>query len=259
MIELKEAIQKQLSVARQEIIGANPFLQSLHLLTPQEYITFAKGRYQAASGFEELLKAILFLAQKSQLLEISAAVQRNLNDEQGITEEGIINHELAHSTWREDFYSALGICLNDLKKEATNAGSKSYQLAMLSIIQSHSLWQMVGALLALEATIPAEFQRIQKARDKLFPKTFIINNDDSAASKARKYRARRYLDDHIVHDAHAHYPDLLQAILKEMPPEQLSSLIKGIQQITKAKIAFYQHFLTETKSLSDLKLSATSS
>jgi hypothetical protein len=109
------------------------------------------------------------------------------------------------------------------------------------LIASTNVYLLIGAILALKVSIPAEFKRIQKARDAIFPEVFVDRHDDSEEVKLTKHRARLYIDDHIIHDAQRHYPDLLAAIkVVTLTAEAYDYVLAGMNTIKNAKQVFYR-------------------
>lgn len=224
------------------IIINNPVLDRLEAGTATEtaWRTFAVQRYLAAAPFEDLLKSGIAKAADQNANDLRQVLENNLNDELGRLPTGEIDSELAHSTWRKDFYETLGVSATDLATSAPTAGTTGYLAVMDELLASNVL-KIAGALLTLEFTIPGEFQRIQNGRNKTFPERFLENKDDTSETAAHKARARLYIDDHISHDAKAHFPDLLDSIEKLITaPENFSLVKEGITAITKAKQTFYQ-------------------
>lgn len=223
-------------------IVENDFLDSLESgdLTQECWIRFAIERYKAAEVFEELLHSLIRKARlvgDAQLLEI---LEWNLRDETGVNIQGELDEALAHDTWRKNFYRALGVKDSDLEIPTTNSGTKYYIQVMKQILEQGDMLVMAGALLALEGSIPEEFIRIQRGRDISFPKIFVDKPTDDEKTLVQKSKARRYIDDHIHHDADMHYPSLLGALKPyTKDPDNLKRIADGVNRIAKAKKYFY--------------------
>lgn len=207
----------------------------------EEWKRFAVQRYLAALPFERLLSACRDAASRIGDKALELAVVKNLQDETGENEVGEIKTENSHATWRRDFYTALGISDEDLDTSSSMAGTREYDAALNGIIESGDVLVMAGALLALEGTIPREFARMKRGRDALFSESFVEGEEDSEGTKMRKAKARLYLDDHILHDARSHYPDLLNALEPHVASaEELERIRVGIDTIVRAKRSFYE-------------------
>ena len=57
----------------------------------------------------------------------------------------------------------------------------------------------------IEGTTPYVYTQLKIARDRVFAESFHADTEDTE-------RARIYIDEHIVHDAQEHYPDMLKAL-----------------------------------------------
>lgn len=235
---LVQAIQNCL----QEIIGKNSQLENLSHLSSTQFRIFAVQRYKAAESFEALLEKGIELSNTSTLRSLHLVLKRNLRDEQGVDSNGQVDLSRAHSTWRQDFYGRLDITDQLLTQSTAIEGTLQYQQALKGLIASDNIYLIAEALLALEASIPAEFKRIQKARDCIFPELFLDQPTDSITIKSQKQKARLYLDDHIIHDAKEHYPELLIALeSSSKSAEDIIQIITGIRKVCEAKKKFYSN------------------
>lgn len=221
----------------------NPFLDKLENgdLSKEEWRQFATQRYLAALPFKRLLKACEEAATKAGDSQLAEVVDDNLKDETGVDANGDFHTDLSHAEWRKDFYHALGIDDASLESASATEGTKEYEASLEGLIEKDDPVVMAGALLALEGTIPREFSRMKRGRDVTFPDAFVAQESDSNEERAQKARARLYLDDHITHDAQAHYPSLLGALEKYAASDSGRKKIEiGVQMITAAKKRFYQ-------------------
>ncbi len=182
-----------------------------HELSRAQFLTFTIQRHALAAGFVELL---MVGVRNAPTLELKQILEQNLADETG---NG--NPALAHSQWRADYLRALGVA--GLTVEPIE-GVTQYECAARNLMNG-SAAEIAGAILALERSIPPEYRCIQRNRDALFP--------------ALDANARLYLDDHIVHDTHAHYPDLLRAV--HTSGLDHATVVTGAQTVMRARIEFY--------------------
>lgn len=157
--------------------------------------------------------------------------------------EGYEVPELSHGTWRKDFYAALGVDDAMLKTVFAKEETCEYSEVLRGLIRENDPVVMAGALMVLEGTIPREFARIKRGRDISFPDIFLDQTGDSEEMRKRKVRARLYIDDHIVHDAQSHYPDLLRVMEKyAASSEGRCRIEKGAVAIAEAKKRFYSQW-----------------
>lgn len=204
--------------------------------SPDVWRAFGVQRALAAVPFEELLKAGIQKAETHP--QIQRALQQNLNDEIGVTASGQVANELSHATWRKDFYTALGISEDELMSAAPHPATTEY-FNRLREVENENCFVISGAILAFEFSIPLEFKKMQTGRNKTFPEIFVAADSDSPEVRESKLRACKYIDDHIVHDAQAHYPDLLKAIEASIDTEeQLQDVLRGARAITMTKANF---------------------
>jgi len=226
-------------------LGKNNFLAKLETgkLTLTEWRGFAAQRYVVALPFEDLLKGCKESAESCGDLQLANVIAANLQDEMGIDAEGHYDPELSHGTWRKDFYAAISIEESQLVSAPVEAGTEFYKKALHRLVEHGDPVIMAGALLVLEGTIPREFARIKRGRDISFTEVFVDKDDDSEETRKKKAKARLYIDDHIIHDAKAHYPDLLDALSKyAMTAEGRNRIEQGAVTITEAKKRFYDQW-----------------
>lgn len=195
-------------------------------LTQEQWIFFAKQRFLAAEAFETLLETGKAHADTANDILLAQVLEKNLNDERGII-DGTLQTERAHSTWRRDFYRAIGVSEQAVQTATPTVGTKAYIQTLTSLIQDADYLKIAGAVLAIEGSLSSEFQKLQAGRDKTFPNL--------------NAKARLYIDDHILHDASSHYPDLLKALDRYIESKDTAKRIhEGITQITNAKTSFYR-------------------
>lgn len=243
--EQKEARRFLVDLAKEatrEIVQNNEVLDTVRRgeLSPEQWQTFAEQRYLAAIPFEDLLRAGVEKAREMGDEELASTLEENLRDEMGIDENGVQNPEKSHTTWRRDFYKAIGVDEATLKQREQLTGTEEYSRTLQDLINKGDAVAIAGALLVLEASIPAEFKKIKDGRDKTFAETFVDQPNDSEEIKVAKAKARLYLDDHISHDAASHYPDLLKALGKYAYSQETAARVQfGAHEITNAKRKFY--------------------
>ncbi len=209
-------------------------------ITPEHWRELGRERYFIAQTFELLLRAAIKQSKKVGDKKLFWALDWNLRDEIGMDTRGVIRKQLAHRTWREDFYYAISITPTMLRKESTLESVKQYNRIVSDLIKENDLLVMCGALLALEATIPLEFLYLKASRDATFPKIFLLHKTDSAKIRKQKIKNRRYIDDHIIHDADMHYPTLLRALEPYAKNKKSRARIaRGARVISRARKNFY--------------------
>lgn len=243
--EIRRFLLEMIHNASEQFLKRNHLLERLQTgeITKEEWKTFAIQRYLAATPFEALLREGIAASARDGYSGLAEVIKSNLRDETGTDDHGVTREELAHDTWRRDFYTRLGITNAELEQASATAGTKEYIDMVDRIVKSGDPLAIAGALLVLEATIPMEFRKIKEGRDKTFPELFIDVKDEDDAMRDAKAKARQYLDDHILHDATAHFPDLLRALEKSVLTEaEKDRLKRGAHWITEAKKVFYQDY-----------------
>lgn len=207
---------------------------------PEEWREFAVQRYLAALPFEDLLEGCKKAALEQGDSELAGVIDANLRDETGVNADGKEVPALSHGVWRKDFYSAMGIGEDMLDSASATEETRAYEQALRRLVGKSDPVIMAGALLVLEGTIPREFARIKRGRDISFPDIFLDQAGDSEETRKRKTRARLYIEDHIVHDAQSHYPDLLRAMERyAASSEGRRRIEEGAMAIAGAKKRFY--------------------
>ncbi len=182
------------------------------------------------------------LVEQKQFPELQAAAASNLRDETGMDVEGNYHVELAHSTWRKNFYQHIGIAEERIDHAASTPGTKAYFDAIAELVSEGDIGKVAGALLFFEGIIPRQFNSFKKGRDTLFREECVDTDGDDAVQREAKQKARLYLDDHIVHDAQCHFPDLLNAlVIATQSSETMLEKVKlGIALAKDARKKFYQ-------------------
>lgn len=202
-----------------------PFLKACadKLLPLEDFNRAALSRFGGGAPLlENLLLAGIFLSRKEEQPILEATFADNLKDERGVKGHAAFSRAGSHAAWRHDFLLALGC-----------AQPSAYERYVNDLIEKGDLSELTGAVLWLEYSIPEEFKIIQ---DYLKDKRPDLFSDPYALL---------YLNHHIGHDAHKHFPDLLQAVQSsKLDFEALKTGISGIAE-AKAK-AFYR---PETASL----------
>jgi pyrroloquinoline quinone (PQQ) biosynthesis protein C len=232
-------VEQVLGEASKDIVK-HPFLRRLENgnISREEWRYFWIPRHQITAMFTPLLLAAMDAAETHGDDELSAALQKNLEDELGIV-DGRYNAQKAHRTWRRDFYRALGISDQQIQDDDYNCVD-FYVKDVMKMIREHPTPAFLGgAVLFFEYHIPREFAKLRRGRDAIFAEKFIDHGEDNAAMREEKHRARLYLDDHVLHDAGDHYPTLLRALQKYDSNEDLR---KGIRQMAEIKCEFYDYF-----------------
>jgi len=200
---------------------------------------FTIQRMSIAYNFENLLVASLRQAKAIGDSELALALQRNLADENGEDEEGKVDPKKAHKYWRKSYFSALNI--TDVDQDLLLPETINHSNIMRDIEKENDFLVMSGALLASEIIIPIEYRNARFSRDHLFPEAFVVNVDDDAETIESKHQACLYIDDHIIHDAKSHFPELLNALNKyENNADQLIKIKQGIDLIKDAREIFYK-------------------
>jgi hypothetical protein len=232
-------VEQVLAEASRGIVE-HPFLSRLERgkSSQDEWRFFWIPRHQITSLFAPLLLATMDAAETYGDNELAAVLQKNLEDELGFV-DGKYDVRRAHRTWRRDFYGALGITEQQIHDDDYNC-VEFYVTDIMKMIREHPTPAFLGgAVLFSEYHIPREFAKLRRGRDVVFSEKFIDQREDDANLREEKYRARLYLDDHVMHDAGDHYPALLDA-LKKYDCDQ--DLRKGIRHMAEIKFDFYDYF-----------------
>lgn len=191
---------------------------------------------------KSFLSLFEILVAQRQFPELQAAAASNFRDETGMDVDGNYHAELAHSTWRKNFYQQIGIAEEQIDRAEPTPGTKAYFDAIAELVSEGDIGKVAGALLFFEGVIPRQFNSFKKGRDTLFRTECVDADDDTAVQRETKQAARLYLDDHIVHDAQCHFPDLLNAlsIATQSSEEFLEKVKLGIAAAKIARKKFYQ-------------------
>lgn len=218
-------------------VRALPFLQRAKVaqVPPEIWPRFARERYQMSQHFIPLLEAMIAQGKNSApFAEIGRAVQMNFDDEMGISDPAAGSHE----SWRIDYYGGLNITRPQLTGPGPDElpGTRAYRETLKSLIDSGDYLAMAGCLLALEVTIPHEYTFLLHGLEKQYPEKF----DISAGVTEEKIKARRYLADHIHHDAAHHAKDLFIALIPFADDAAaLQSIRSGADAIIAARAQFF--------------------
>jgi hypothetical protein len=205
-----------------------------------QYKLYAAQRAYVATNFIRLVDKAAKLAREYGDEALAATLQSNLNDEIGMGQDGKTHDELDHRKWKANYLRAIGIEA-DIKGFPLLQATQGHVDAFLEMEANGTMFSISGAILSLENIIPLEYRAAVSSRDHLFPEVFCISDDDSAEIGKQKELARRYLDDHIVHDSKSHFPDLLQALVKyETDPVAMTEIRSGIDVVNAYRKKFYQ-------------------
>lgn len=212
------------------MLGNHPSLVRIgtDALTQDAWRGFAAERYLTAMIFASLLDAAIDGAKQAKDCAVARELEKNRDDELGIVDD-VVDQSAAHATWRKNFYDTLGVTDEMLNAHIGSPAAKGYMDVMQSVLRTGEYLVITGTILALERFFPVEFGIMKKGRDILFADAFADNP-----------RSRLYLDDHIAHDASAHYPDLLAALEPHVENDgDMARINAGIDAAENAKRAFY--------------------
>ncbi|HEY8024564.1 MAG TPA: iron-containing redox enzyme family protein [Burkholderiaceae bacterium] len=204
-----------------------------------QYKLYAAQRAYVASNFVRLVEKAAQLARILGDDELAGALQANANDEIGMGADGKIHYDMNHRQWKTTYLRAIDIDA-DIDGFPLLPATRAHVNAFLEIESEGTVFSMAGAVLSLENIIPLEYRAAVSSRDHLFPEIFCIDAGDTAQVRADKAAARRYLDDHIVHDANSHFPMLLNALLKyEDNAVIMTEIRSGIDLVNSYRKRFY--------------------
>ena len=178
--------------------------------------SFAKTRHRTVDSFLPLLKHAHSHVVKKQMSKATRVLAKNIADEIGVV-NGIRDGQLAHKTWRDWYLEGIGAHHARGYADIGNA----FNTRMDRFMKEETLDQHIGALLFIEASIPVEFSLILQKVESLF---------------SLRDKARRYLVDHITHDAVEHYPDMLSLL----PAFSRKDVFAGIAYMYEMKVGFYR-------------------
>ena len=209
-------------------------------LNRTQYKLYAAQRAYVATNFIRLVDKGAGLAREAGDEELAAALQANLNDEIGMAADGNRYDALDHRQWKATYLRAIGIKA-DVKGFPLLSETRAHVNAFLEMEATGTMLSIAGTILSLENIIPLEYRAAVSSRDHLFPGIFCLSEKDDAESRSRKELARQYLNDHIVHDAKSHFPQLLQALVKyEGDPVAMREIRAGIDLVNTFRKQFYQ-------------------
>ncbi len=209
-------------------------------LDVRQYKLYAAQRASVASNFVRLVLKAADAARAMGDLALAAALDANADDELGRGGDGIVHAERNHRNWKLAYLRTL-----DIDAEAPDfpllPGTRAHAEAFLELEAGASVFRMAGALLSLENIIPLEYRAAIQSRDHLFPQLFCIAANDDADARRRKSAARQYLDDHVVHDASEHFPQLLGALEKyQDDAAAMTEICAGVDFVNRHRKHFYQ-------------------
>lgn len=209
-------------------------------INQEQFKFFTIQRISIAYNFESLLISCLEEANNIGDRELELALRRNLADEYGEDAEGNVNPQMAHKHWRENYLSALNIHAESVDLASLLPETIMHSNTMLDLAKRNDVFLIAGALLASEIIIPIEYRNVRASRDYLFPEKFVTQSSDSVETKEAKFQASLYINDHIIHDAKSHYPELLNALIKyENDEDKMLRITQGINLIKAARETFY--------------------
>lgn len=201
---------------------------------------YAIERYKAAHGFQRELEAAIVKCEEEGFPDVAAELRCNLDDELGIV-DGVVYPDKAHEKWRIDFYAGMGITEADIRAHKPFMGSLSAAGVVSQLIDYGSALELAGSILFIELFIPLEWNRVRKGLYPAFPHAFVLRDDDSPETRARKIAARLYVEDHIRHDAKEHFPRLRNALVRYAHvPENMAQIKAGIDAKARARAWFYE-------------------
>ncbi len=222
-------------------IRALPFLQRATCgdLGHAMWLRWARERYHASQYFIMMCEAIVTAARDELHDErLAAVVAENVHDEKGTNGK----NEGAHEDWRINFYNALGTMPEILKAPTPPlmTSTEFYPATLRRLIEEKDVFALIGALLFLEVTLPHEFTLLLNGLEREFPEKFSIAPHDGGETPD-KLKARKYLADHIYHDAAHHAKDLFHALIPYAQDTGIHArLDTGCAAIMEAKRRFYR-------------------
>lgn len=223
------------------VVRDNPVILAMRrrALSRAQFKLYAAQRACVATNFIGLVHRGAQLARLAGDMGLAAALQSNLDDEAGIGADGIADPDRNHRNWKIAYLNALGLSA-DMAGFPLLDGTQAHVDTFLDQERNGTGLVIAGMILSLENIIPLEYRAAQIARDHLFPEIFCPSEADTDAIRAGKRRAREYIDDHIVHDARSHFPDLLAALVKyEDDLTALAQLQHGIDIVNACRKNFY--------------------
>ena len=209
-------------------------------LNARQYKLYAAQRASVATNFVRLVVKAAAGARAIGDTALAEALEANAADELGHDENGVLHEDRNHRNWKLAYLRALSLNV-ERSDFPLLPGTRAHSDAFLELEAGASVLRMAGALLSLENIIPLEYRAAIQSRDHLFPQLFCINDDDGPDTKRRKMAARQYLDDHVVHDACEHFPQLLHALDKyQDDPAAMHEIRAGIDFVNRHRKNFYE-------------------
>ncbi|MDF5724745.1 MAG: hypothetical protein PUP91_30655 [Rhizonema sp. PD37] len=249
--EVKNEFSKLIYKEIKYVVTNNEVLNAIALgnVTCQDFKNFVVQHYFSADWFTDLLMRGEALLREMGHKELADEFGYNYEDEMGIA-NGVQVFKNSHESWRQDYCQAIGINIKGEKPIDSTIANHRNPLKIL--IAEKNGYFLTGMLAATEIYLVKEFQKIQAGRDKLFPEVFVITEKCSPEVVTYKKKNRKYIDDHIKHDA-LHYVDILGpalTIVEEAKAHNgivngydIAGQIKaGIKAVTHAKEALYVGF-----------------
>jgi len=209
-------------------------------LNARQYKLYAAQRASVATNFVRLVVKAAAGARAIGDKALAKALEANEADELGRDEHGIEHAERNHRNWKLAYLCALNLNV-ERPDFPLLPSTRAHSDAFLELEASAGVLRMAGALLSLENIIPLEYRAAIRSRDHLFPQLFCIDDGDGPDTRRRKMAARQYLDDHVVHDASEHFPQLLQALEKYQDnPASMGEIRAGIDFVNRHRKNFYE-------------------
>lgn len=199
---------------------------------PVEIFNYAaEQRYFHSAPIEDLFRVCIELGKEFGCTPLVEAMELNLQDEMGLNADGTAHADGSHEQWRADYLDGIGVV-----PTIARGAALSTKLLLEQIISGRNIWEICGAICFIEYSIPREYTAWQRMRNMCFP--------------SLPAAARRFLDDHIVHDAMHHYPGIKAGTIVLMQEqgfsdEKLTSLISGIMRAATARRLFYERLEAE--------------
>ncbi len=232
------SLNRRIKLLVLRVVGENQLLKRLSEgnFSENQFRAFMAERFRGTTGFLDLLKEGICLTDDPRLI---AVLMQNLADEIGIVDTGILVPNNSHEYWRMRFLASLNVDI--VRPYAPGPGAKAYNKKIQEIIQSKDVFMILGAFLALELGIPAEFQAILNGCIVKFPHVFAESiSADTETDVLMRLRMRLYLAHHIDHDPSEHYGDLLRALEPyQGNAVKYERMLRGIEAVEQAKFAFY--------------------
>jgi pyrroloquinoline quinone (PQQ) biosynthesis protein C len=241
--------QSQLSLKAYVFLRTKQLLKSCFILRMKQsnvslriYELWVKERSMLSSNFVSLLKQCLPLLRGAGHEFLYNALEVNLYDEIGLI-DGVLQPQQSHAFLKTKYLEALGIDYHSIHVTQLLASTQYHSHQLLDLEASGDTFKICGSLLMMENFIPHEYRAAQASRNYLFPELFVIDEHDSAEVREEKRACSRYIDDHITHDAHDHFPQLLSALEPFYAEEKYRTDIQsGIDLIYDCRQFFYNEF-----------------